>query len=199
MILNLGENLTFTFLFDIYKNNNKQLNSKVMKTNLKPIKDYEGYFINEIGEVYSNKWKKTLRQLKPQRATQSKKKYLQVRLFNFEGGKLYYVHRLMWETFKGPIPEDKSIDHIDGDTANNNLSNLQLLTRRQNTKKYHRSKTDLWRLHREQMVKDYEELGSYGKVAKKWGCSSSTAWYVVLNKVLAVKNGKYYYADYKQK
>ena len=171
-----------------------------MEQTIKQIPNYEDYEITNTGTVYSYKGpEKKQRELKHQKATQSKKKYHQVRLWNNGVGKLYYVHRLVWETFVGEIPKNQQIDHIDGDTSNNNLSNLQLLTRRQNTKKYHRTRTDHWRLHREEMVKDYQELGSYGKVAKKWGCSSSTAWYVVTNKVLAVKNGKFFYADYKQR
>ena len=45
-------------------------------------------------------------------------------------GKL--VHRLVWEAFNGPIPEDKEVNHIDEDKLNNRLENLNLVTRREN-------------------------------------------------------------------
>lgn len=45
------------------------------------------------------------------------------------------VHRLIWETFNGDILNDLTIDHIDVNPQNNNLSNLQLLTRELNTSK----------------------------------------------------------------
>lgn len=43
-----------------------------------------------------------------------------------------WVHRLVWETFKGPIPEDLQIDHQDTHKDNNTLSNLKLCTRKEN-------------------------------------------------------------------
>lgn len=44
------------------------------------------------------------------------------------------VHRLVWETFKGEIPEGLEIDHIDNNRKNNRLDNLQLVTRAKNEK-----------------------------------------------------------------
>lgn len=43
-----------------------------------------------------------------------------------------YVHRLVWEVFNGPIPEGYEINHIDEDKSNNALSNLELVTHKQN-------------------------------------------------------------------
>lgn len=57
--------------------------------------------------------------------------YLRVSL----NGKMYSVHRLVYETYVGEIPEKMVIDHIDGNRANNNLSNLQLTTQSKNVKK----------------------------------------------------------------
>ncbi len=37
----------------------------------------------------------------------------------------YRVHRLVYMAFKGLIPEGMVIDHIDGNTKNNNISNLR--------------------------------------------------------------------------
>jgi hypothetical protein len=62
--------------------------------------------------------------------------YLQVNLTNSDGiRKKYYVHRLVYETFAGPIPEGYEIDHIDCNKTNNAIENLQLLTRKENMKK----------------------------------------------------------------
>lgn len=62
--------------------------------------------------------------------------YLQVNLTNNIGvRKKYYVHRLVYETYVGHIPEGFEIDHIDCDKTNNSLDNLQLLTRKENMKK----------------------------------------------------------------
>ena len=44
------------------------------------------------------------------------------------------VHRIVWESFNGPIPDDMDVDHIDGNPQNNALSNLRLLSHQDNLK-----------------------------------------------------------------
>ena len=46
--------------------------------------------------------------------------------------KPFYVHRLVWLTFKGPIPKEMEVNHIDEDKNNNSLSNLNLLSHKDN-------------------------------------------------------------------
>jgi hypothetical protein len=48
--------------------------------------------------------------------------------------KLYYVHRIVWIWMNGDIPEDMEVDHIDGNTFNNTISNLRLVTSAGNSK-----------------------------------------------------------------
>jgi hypothetical protein len=62
--------------------------------------------------------------------------YLQVNLTNSIGvRKKYYVHRLVWLTYKGDIPEGFEIDHINCIKTDNSIDNLQLLTRKDNMRK----------------------------------------------------------------
>lgn len=42
------------------------------------------------------------------------------------------VHRLVWEAFNGMVPNGYEVNHIDENKANNALSNLELLTHREN-------------------------------------------------------------------
>ena len=55
------------------------------------------------------------------------------------------VHRLVYEAFVGLIPGDKQINHKDGDKANNDISNLEVVTAKENTA--HAFATGLKRVH----------------------------------------------------
>lgn len=44
----------------------------------------------------------------------------------------YYVHKIIANTFLGDTPKGMEIHHIDGDSLNNNLSNLKFVTSREN-------------------------------------------------------------------
>lgn len=57
-------------------------------------------------------------------------------------GKRHYVHRVVWEIANGPIPADKCVDHIDGDTGNNRLCNLRLVTRAENQRNRRRNRNN---------------------------------------------------------
>lgn len=42
-------------------------------------------------------------------------------------GQILRVHRIVWEACFGPVPSGRIIDHIDGDPANNRITNLRLV------------------------------------------------------------------------
>jgi hypothetical protein len=44
----------------------------------------------------------------------------------------YKIHRLVYSAFKGVIPKNKVVDHIDRNKLNNHIDNLQLATRSEN-------------------------------------------------------------------
>lgn len=46
--------------------------------------------------------------------------------------KNYRASRVVWELFNGPIEEGMQIDHIDGNRANNKISNLRCVSSRTN-------------------------------------------------------------------
>jgi len=169
------------------------------------IKGFEDYVVTSDGDVYSYKRLKP-RKLKPQKASQSKKKYLQVRLFSKDTrrgktlpsgitkqmGKLHYIHRLVYEHFIGEIPKGKEIDHKDSDTHNNNVNNLQVITRRENLMKYAKklSKENgrrYLRNYRDEVIEDFKNLKAFAKVAKKWNCSEQHVRRIIKN-VYYMKN-----------
>ena len=49
--------------------------------------------------------------------------------------KAYQLHRVLYAWFKGNIPRNYVVDHIDEDKSNNKLDNLQLLSRKDNLTK----------------------------------------------------------------
>ena len=157
---------------------------------MKQIPNYPDYKVDVDGTIISYKFNKT-RVLKPQLVTQSEKKYLQVGLFNEfnrrnkygKVPKMLYVHRLVYETYMGEIPENLEVDHIDENPHNNHLENLRLVTRKQNARTYFRKeKGFLFSESRNEMIQDYLTLKNYRLVAEKWGCGMATVSRVIKNK-----------------
>lgn len=91
-------------------------------------KAVDNYSVDELGNVYS-RLGRTLK------CSFNGLGYKQ--LFCYKNSKLvktYLVHRLVWMAFKGDIPSDLEIDHIDGNKSNNRLDNLRLVTHSSNMK-----------------------------------------------------------------
>ena len=57
--------------------------------------------------------------------TEVNKKLTKKYLFISYQKKQYAMHRIIWELFNGKIAKDQHIDHLDGDTKNNIISNLE--------------------------------------------------------------------------
>lgn len=94
------------------------------------IEEYPNYSINENGEVKSIYVSKLL---KPRSAGRG---YLCYQLRNEYGKKNEYVHRLVAKTFI-PNPDNlPQVDHIDGNKANNHVSNLRWVDNRTNMVSY---------------------------------------------------------------
>ena len=62
-------------------------------------------------------------------------KYKYVVFANNNHRKKFLVHRLVYEAFNGKIPEGYTIDHIDQNPLNNNIENLQCITKQENIQK----------------------------------------------------------------
>lgn len=96
---------------------------------------YEGlYMVSNYGRVKSLARTDTIgRPVKERILKQSlRNRYPSVDLCKNGVSKAYTVHYLEWVAFNGPIPEGYEINHIDQNPENNKLSNLNLLSHRDN-------------------------------------------------------------------
>lgn len=86
----------------------------------RPILGWEGrYEISDLGRCRT--LRRTPRLLVPLRYG----RYLKIQLGMRER---LFLHRITWAAFNGPIPIGMTINHIDGNPANNHLSNLEMAT-----------------------------------------------------------------------
>jgi hypothetical protein len=100
---------------------------KAKKMEWKVVVGFPDYVISDIGQIYSLKSKRLL-SLHPRTDG-----YVNVGLRKSKNErKRKFVHRLVYEAFVGPIPEGYEVNHKDEVKSNNALSNLELLTHKQN-------------------------------------------------------------------
>lgn len=96
------------------------------------IPEYPEYYINKNGEVYSTKSNKMLT------VVRNPGGYHNVRFYKNKKQKNHTLHRILARVFLNlpSLTSELEVDHIDGDIDNNDVSNLQVLT-----KEEHRIKT----------------------------------------------------------
>lgn len=103
--------------------------------------NYTGYQISNLGKVrtfFKMKYHKkaelgtTWREISTFLKT-GKHRYSMFTLHINRKSVAFYVHRVVWELFVGPIPEGYEIDHINGCPWDNRLENLRIANRSQNS------------------------------------------------------------------
>ena len=91
------------------------------------IKGYSNYEIDvERGVIYNLKTKRFI-------GSKNLKGYWQVKMTD-DNGKVWNtkVHKVVWIAVNGEIPEGMQVNHIDENKDNNSISNLNLLTAKEN-------------------------------------------------------------------
>lgn len=91
-----------------------------------PVDGYEDYFISNKGNVLSLKHGK-VKQLKPQKCT-----YYQLAFYVDNIQKTKFIHKMIAEKFIPNPLKKPQVNHIDGNKYNNDISNLEWVTAKEN-------------------------------------------------------------------
>lgn len=103
--------------------------TKMLKmSRLKKIEGYENYYISDDGKVFSTKYKES-RELSPNK---DRRGYLYINLCKNGKYKSKSIHRLVAKHFLDNYSEQLEVNHKDGIKTNNNVSNLEMVTRTEN-------------------------------------------------------------------
>lgn len=166
----------------------------------KPIKDFDGYFINELGEVKSTRTYKGTQEriLKPSKNPQG---YLTYNLMKDKKVYSRTLHRLLIETFKPNTNGLPCINHIDGNILNNSLDNLEWCTYGHNEKEAYRLGLKQSRIKPKKVIqlsKDYKienVFDSLQQIEKTLGFSSGNIGQVCNKKRKSAYGYIWRYAD----
>ena len=128
---------------------------------MKEIKNYKGYFVDEEGNVYSNK-SGEIKKMHPYKSATAP--YLNIDLFQNGRKHKKQIHRLVGEAFI-PNPENKpEIHHKDNNPENNNVSNLQWVTRKENLKYSYETASPVRNFRQCTLFKGEEEIGKFKSI-----------------------------------
>lgn len=97
----------------------------------KILKENENYSINEKGEIKNNITKKILSP-----SINKNSGYYQIDLWKDNKSKKYTLHRLVANNFIPNLENKPTVDHIDGNRLNNDISNLRWATYSEQNSKF---------------------------------------------------------------
>jgi hypothetical protein len=140
----------------------------------KTILSYPNYEVNSSGHVRNKTTGHNMKWI------DNGKGYKMVKLYNGmrPQGRLCLVHRLVLATHS-PIEESLDVNHIDGDKANNILSNLEWVTKSENTRHAHTTGLFKNKLTIPQVLELkilLKHNTDYGFIATQYNVSHATIW-----------------------
>lgn len=152
----------------------------------KDVEGYKGYYqVSNYGFIKGLKSNKIL---SPYKVKGVKNYYrLRICLCKKYEQKQFYVHRLVAQTFISNPLNKKYVNHIDHNTSNNNVSNLEWCTREEN----HKHNKSVVKQHKyfkftesdyASMVKMYINNESMEKIRDKLKCTSSNIMFALKRK-----------------
>ena len=94
---------------------------------IKPIKNYERYYVSKLGHVFTIGRTSQLKEIAP---CKTPKGYLKVWLYKNGKRKMFYIHRLVAQAFLENPEAFPMVNHKDFDKTNNDVDNLEYCTAR---------------------------------------------------------------------
>lgn len=148
----------------------KPVTEEIRETNI------PGYWVSNLGRVFTTKTKKGKGHgrdgINPY-GTELRvmvtmvNRHERVKLIYKGSRRVYSVHRLVWEAFKGPIPEGMIIDHINGNGCCNWITNLQVITYLENTRRAFTMNRVLKQSVRQTETLSYKQIGRVKELLKR--------------------------------
>ena len=143
-------------------NNREIIKFQGIKFYVHPI--YSQYSASKDGQILGKKRKRILK------GTIFANGYKYFTLYAGNVPKSYLFSRFVYESFKGNIPDDEEVDHIDNDKENNSIKNLQLLTHKENTRKSKCKKVKSLNIE----TREEKKFGSIKEASEEIGISTSS-------------------------
>lgn len=118
------------------------------------------------------------------------------KLFKYKGVSIRH-HRLIYRKFIGPLMEDMVVNHIDGNSTNNSVSNLELISQSENNKHAFKSgklpvSSSKYSTEDIQQIRLLKLQGkTYSEIRKLYPMAKSTLSYIINNKTYNKKTTKY--------
>lgn len=148
----------------------KPVTEEIRETNI------PGYWVSNLGRVFTTKTKKGKGHGRDGINPYGTELRVMVTMVNrhervkltYKGShQVYSVHRLVWEAFKGPIPEGMIIDHINGNGCCNWITNLQVITYSENTRRAFTMNRALKQSVRQTETLSYKQIGRVKELLKR--------------------------------
>lgn len=148
----------------------KPVTEEIRETNI------PGYWVSNLGRVFTTKTKKGKGHGRDGINPYGTELRVMVTMVNrhervkltYKGSRrVYSVHRLVWEAFKGPIPEGMIIDHINGNGCCNWITNLQVITYSENTRRAFTMNRVLKQSVRQTETLSYKQIGRVKELLKR--------------------------------
>lgn len=138
------------------------------------IENYPNYIVNENGEIYNFKTYKKIKR------TESKEGYYVVGLYNSNGPKIFYVHRLVAQAFLINRWNKPFVCHKNGNKLDNRVENLYWGTRKENARDAKRDGVFGRKFLSKEQVNEIRELCENGttkiEIIKKFSINCATLY-----------------------